>query len=123
MDRAFVDDPSFALELATLSDLVNIPLISPHLMANIAAASAIARAIQVSPQDISAALRDFKLDSHRIELILEKDGVSWVDDSKATNPHAAAAALATFDSVIWIVGGLLKGVDIAPLVKKYSARI
>ena len=123
VDRAFVDDPSVALELATISDIAQIPLISPHLMANIAAASAVVRALEIQPEFVAAGLRSFKLDAHRIELILEKDGIAWVDDSKATNPHAAAAALATFDSVIWIVGGLLKGVDIAPLVKKYSARV
>jgi UDP-N-acetylmuramoylalanine--D-glutamate ligase len=68
-------------------------------------------------------LQGFALDAHRIELVLEQDGIRWIDDSKATNPHAAAAALASFESVIWVVGGLLKGVDIAPLVEKYAARI
>jgi UDP-N-acetylmuramoylalanine--D-glutamate ligase len=68
-------------------------------------------------------LREFRLDAHRIELVLEKDGISWVDDSKATNPHAAAAALSTFDSVVWVVGGLLKGVDLAPLVERYAKKI
>jgi UDP-N-acetylmuramoylalanine--D-glutamate ligase len=123
VDRAFIDDPAEAQELATFSDLKKIPVISPHLMANIAAASAIARAVGVQPLEIQNALQGFALDAHRIELVLEQDGIRWVDDSKATNPHAAAAALASFESVIWIVGGLLKGVDIAPLVEKYSARI
>jgi len=123
VDRAFIDDPAEAQELATFSDLKMIPVISPHLMANIAAASAIARAVGVQPLEIQNALQGFALDAHRIELVLEQDGIRWVDDSKATNPHAAAAALASFESMIWIVGGLLKGVDIAPLVEKYSARI
>ena len=123
VDRAFIDDPAEAQELATFADLKKIPVISPHLMANIAAASAIARAVGVQPLEIQNALQGFVLDAHRIELILEQDGIRWIDDSKATNPHAAAAALASFDSVIWIVGGLLKGVDIAPLVEKYAARI
>jgi UDP-N-acetylmuramoylalanine--D-glutamate ligase len=123
VDRAFVDDPGVALELASLTDLRNISIVSPHLMANIAAAAAIARSVGVQPREISGALQNFKLDAHRIELILEKDGISWVDDSKATNPHAAAAALSAFESVIWIVGGLLKGVDINNLVARYSNRI
>jgi UDP-N-acetylmuramoylalanine--D-glutamate ligase len=93
------------------------------LISNIAAASAIARAAGVQPQEIASALREFRLDAHRIELVLEKDGISWVDDSKATNPHAAGAALATFDSVIWVVGGLLKGVDVAPLVERYAKKL
>ena len=123
IDRAFIDDPSVAEELATLDDLKHIALVSPHLISNIAAAAAIARAAGVQPQEISSALRVFRLDAHRIELVLEKDGISWVDDSKATNPHAAAAALATFDSVIWVVGGLLKGVDVSPLVERYAKKL
>jgi UDP-N-acetylmuramoylalanine--D-glutamate ligase len=123
IDRAFIDDPSVAEELATLDDLKHIALVSPHLISNIAAAAAIARAAGVQPQEIASALREFRLDAHRIELVLEKDGISWVDDSKATNPHAAAAALATFDSVIWVVGGLLKGVDVSPLVERYGKKI
>jgi len=123
IDRAFIDDPSVAEELATLDDLKHIALVSPHLISNIAAAAAIARAAGVQPQEIASALREFRLDAHRIELVLTKDDISWVDDSKATNPHAAAAALATFDSVIWVVGGLLKGVDVAPLVERYANRI
>lgn len=123
VDRAFIEDPSVAEELATFSDLKNISVISPHLMANVAAAAAIARAVGVQPIEIQKALQGFALDSHRIELVLEQDGIRWIDDSKATNPHAAAAALASFESVIWVVGGLLKGVDIAPLVEKYASRI
>ena len=123
VDRAFIEDPAVAEELATLEDLEKIPVIGPHLMANVAAAAAIARAVGVQSAEIKSALNGFVLDSHRIELVLEQDGIRWVDDSKATNPHATAAALATFESVIWIVGGLLKGVDIAPLVKKYAGRV
>ena len=123
VDRAFIDDPSVAEELATLEDLKHIALVSPHLISNIAAAAAIARAAGVQPEEIASALREFRLDAHRIELVLEKDNITWVDDSKATNPHAAAAALATFDSVIWVVGGLLKGVDVSPLVERYAKKI
>jgi len=123
VDRAFVEDASFALELASLEDLNNTILVSPHLMSNIAAAAALARAVGVEPNLISRALQEFKLDSHRIELVLAKDGISWVDDSKATNPHAAAAALSSFDSVVWIVGGLLKGVDISDLVSRYQSKV
>jgi UDP-N-acetylmuramoylalanine--D-glutamate ligase len=122
-DRAFVDDPAVALELASLSDLNSSIVLSPHLMANIAAAASLARAAGVQPHEIADALKDFELDAHRIQLVLEKDGISWVDDSKATNPHAAAAALASFDSVVWIVGGLLKGVDISDLVSRYSGKV
>ena len=123
VDRAFVDDPAVALELASLGDLNQGIIVSPHLMANIAAAACLARAAGVQPEEIASALRSFELDSHRIELVLRKDGIDWVDDSKATNPHAAAAALSSFDSVIWVVGGLLKGVDISDLVRRYSPKL
>jgi UDP-N-acetylmuramoylalanine--D-glutamate ligase len=46
-----------------------------------------------------------------------------VDDSKATNPHAAAASLNSFENIIWIAGGLLKGVDITPLIDEFKSRI
>lgn len=123
VDRAFVDDPSVALELASLSDLNSSIVLSPHLMSNIAAAASLARAAGVQPSEIATALQQFELDAHRIQLVFAKDGISWVDDSKATNPHAAAAALASFDSVVWVVGGLLKGVDISDLVSRYASKV
>jgi UDP-N-acetylmuramoylalanine--D-glutamate ligase len=123
VDRAFVDDASEALELATLNDLSESIIVSPHLMSNIAAAASLARAAGVQPAEIARALQEFQLDHHRIELVLRQDGIEWVDDSKATNPHAAAAALSSFDSVVWVVGGLLKGVDISDLVTRYSPKL
>ncbi|MEY4042453.1 MAG: hypothetical protein RL529_20 [Actinomycetota bacterium] len=124
VDRAFLDDrANNALEIATLEDLAQIGVLTPHLMANAAAATALARSAGVEPADIREAIRNFKLDAHRIELVAEANGVRWIDDSKATNPHAADASLASFESVVWIVGGLLKGVDISELVKKYAAKL
>lgn len=123
-DRAFLDDRgNSALEIATLDDLAQIGVLTPHLMANAAAATALARSYGVEPQDIKSALRNFRLDAHRIELVAERDGIRFIDDSKATNPHAAAASLNSFESIIWVVGGLLKGVDISDLVGKYATRL
>jgi UDP-N-acetylmuramoylalanine--D-glutamate ligase len=123
-DRAFLDDrANNAIEIATLEDLAEIGVLTPHLMANTAAASAMARSAGVDPADIRAAIRNFKLDAHRIELVVEANGVRWIDDSKATNPHAASASLASFERVVWVVGGLLKGVDINSLVKKYQSKL
>jgi UDP-N-acetylmuramoylalanine--D-glutamate ligase len=120
-DRAFLDDrANNAIEIATLEDLAEIGVLTPHLMANTAAATAMARSAGVEPADIRQAIRTFRLDAHRIELIAEANSIRWIDDSKATNPHAADASLASFDRVIWIVGGLLKGVDISDLVKKHQ---
>lgn len=123
-DRAFLDDrANNALELATLEDLSQIGVLTPHLMANAAAAAALARSAGVDPTDIREAIRNFKLDAHRIELVAEANGLRWIDDSKATNPHAADASLASFERVVWVVGGLLKGVDISNLVAKYAGKL
>ena len=123
-DRAFIQErATTAMPLATLDDLNQIGVVTPHLMANAAAAACLARAIGVSAEQISDAIRNFKMDAHRIELVCEANGVTWYDDSKATNPHAAAASLASFDRVVWVVGGLLKGVDIRPLVERFAKKL
>jgi UDP-N-acetylmuramoylalanine--D-glutamate ligase len=123
-DRAFLDDrANNALEIATLEDIGQIGVMTPHLMANVAAAAAMARSAGVEPDRIREAIRNFRLDAHRIELVAKADGVRWIDDSKATNPHAANASLASFDRVVWIVGGLLKGVDISSLVERHKASL
>lgn len=124
VDRAFLDERhSSALELATLDDLRSSGLGTPHGIANTLAAAALARAASIPPAAIRDAIRSFALDHHRTELIAEHDGVRFVDDSKATNAHAANAALASYESVVWIAGGLLKGVDPAALVKRHATRL
>lgn len=123
-DRAFIQErATTAMPLATLDDLSQIGVVTPHLMANVAAAACLARAIGVSAEQITEAIRNFQMDAHRIELVCESNGVAWYDDSKATNPHAAAASLASFDRVVWVVGGLLKGVDIRPLVETFAKKL
>ena len=123
-DRAYLDDrDKNALEIATLEDISEIGVMTPHLMANVAAATAMARSAGVEPDRIKHAIRNFTLDGHRIELVAEAGGIRWIDDSKATNPHAANASLASFERVVWIVGGLLKGVDISDLVERHKASL
>jgi UDP-N-acetylmuramoylalanine--D-glutamate ligase len=117
VDRAFLEDRhTSALELTTVEELREQGLAAPHMVANILAAAALARSLDVSQAAIRDALREFRLDPHRIEVVAVAGGVTWVDDSKATNPHAAASSLAAFPGAVWIVGGLLKGVDISDLV-------
>lgn len=123
-DRAFLEDRfDSAIELTTVTDLAAAGLAAPHIVANILAAAALARSFDVPPAAIRSALETFHLDAHRIEVVARNAGVSWIDDSKATNPHAADASLAAFDSVVWLVGGLLKGVDIDALVAKHVGRL
>ncbi|MDZ8162593.1 UDP-N-acetylmuramoyl-L-alanine--D-glutamate ligase [Microbacterium aquimaris] len=117
VDRAFVDDRrTSALELTTFADLDAQGLAAPHLVSNILAAAALARAVGAPPAAVRDALTTFALDPHRMQVVAVTDGVTWVDDSKATNPHAAHSSLAAYPGAVWVVGGLLKGVDISELV-------
>jgi UDP-N-acetylmuramoylalanine--D-glutamate ligase len=124
VDRAFHDDRHhFAVELATVDELHAVGLGAPHMVANVAAASALVRAFGLSADEVHDGLSTFVVDHHRTETIVIASDIMWVDDSKATNPHAASAALSSFPSVVWIVGGLLKGVDLGPLVAAHSSRL
>jgi UDP-N-acetylmuramoylalanine--D-glutamate ligase len=124
VDRAFLEERADkALEIATLDDFSGMGVLSPHLLSNIAAATALARSFGVPPAACRQALRNFRVSSHRIELVIEKDGVKYINDSKATNAHAASASLASFENSVWILGGQLKGVDISELIEKFAKRI
>jgi UDP-N-acetylmuramoylalanine--D-glutamate ligase len=124
VDRAFLDDRErSALELATLDDLAASGLSAPHSVANVLAAAALARAVGAPPVAIRDAIRAFRVDAHRTQVVAEADGILWVDDSKATNAHAADAALKAYDSVVWIAGGQLKGVEPDPLVAAHADRL
>jgi len=123
-DRAFIENrQAEALEISTLEDLSQIGVLTPHLMANVAAATTLARSFGVPAAIIREALRAFRMDAHRIELVSHRAGVDWINDSKATNPHAAAASLTSFESIIWIVGGVLKGVDLSDLISKFAPKL
>ncbi|MDF2442447.1 MAG: UDP-N-acetylmuramoylalanine--D-glutamate ligase, partial [Subtercola sp.] len=90
---------------------------------NILAASALARSMGVPVEAVRQALATFELDRHRIEQVATSGGITWVNDSKATNAHAADASLGAFESVVWIAGGLLKGVDVGPLVASRASKL
>ena len=124
-DRAFVEQRQrSAAELCTLDDLRgDAPSVAPHYLANALAAAALARAYGVGPLAVRDGLRAFRPDRHRIAEVATVRGVRWVNDSKATNTHAAAAALTSFDSVVWIAGGLLKGADVDSLVEEVASRL
>ena len=109
-----------ATELASVSDVVPF---APHNVANALAAAALARAYGVRPASVRDGLRAFRPDPHRIARVAEVAGVTYVDDSKATNPHAAAASLATYEAVVWIAGGLAKGASFDDLVRAAAPRL
>jgi UDP-N-acetylmuramoylalanine--D-glutamate ligase len=106
-----------------ICELTDIVPTVPHNVSNALAAAGLARAINVSHEDIQKALQAFRPGRHRIEVIHEADGVTWIDDSKATNPHATAASLMSHLSVVWIAGGLAKGADMDSLIERCGPRI
>ena len=120
-DRAFVDDrDKSAAELCQLSDLATP---APHFVANALAAAALARSHGVSTLAVREGLRAFRPDGHRIAEVAVVDEVRYVDDSKATNPHAARSSLQAYDPVVWVAGGLAKGASFDDLVQTVRGRL
>ena len=121
VDRAFEPQPrDSAAELAAVSD---VKPFAPHNIANALAAAALARAFGVPAKAVRDGLRGFRPDGHRIASAGRVGEVDYVDDSKATNPHAASASLAAYDSVVWIAGGLAKGAAFDDLVQRAAPRL
>ena len=90
---------------------------TPHDVTNALAASAAAVAAGATLDGVRTALRRFRGLPHRISLVGEDDGVRYFDDSKATDPHAALAAVRSFDSVVLLAGGRNKGLDLSVLAE------
>lgn len=120
VDRAFVADVQEAALIAELTEI--LPTV-PHHISNSLAAAGLASTVGVSREVIREALKSFKPGRHRAEEIAEFNGVKWIDDSKATNPHAAAASILSHFSVIWIAGGLAKGAEMKPLIERTWSRL
>jgi UDP-N-acetylmuramoylalanine--D-glutamate ligase len=121
VDRAFIEQRrDSALELAAVSD---VSPAAPHNIANALAAAALARAYGVPATAVRDGLRGVRLGAHKIETIAVHDQITFVDDSKATNPHAADAALRAFPSVVWIAGGQAKGTTFDELVTAHRSRL
>ncbi|MFJ6770399.1 UDP-N-acetylmuramoyl-L-alanine--D-glutamate ligase [Kitasatospora sp. NPDC091257] len=121
VDRAFVEDRAKnAAELGAVED-VNPP--APHNIANALAAAALARSYGVDPKAVREGLRAFRPDAHRIAEVGVVREVAYIDDSKATNTHAAAASLAAYRPIVWIAGGLAKGATFDDLVQGAVERL
>ncbi|GAA4588008.1 UDP-N-acetylmuramoyl-L-alanine--D-glutamate ligase [Planotetraspora phitsanulokensis] len=121
VDWAFVAGSAHeAEELATLAD-IRSP--APHNVSNALAAAALARAHGIPAAAVRRGLAGHVPDPHRIAHVASVAGVDYVDDSKATNPHAAAASLAARRSVVWIAGGQLKGAEVDDLVRQAASRL
>lgn len=121
VDRAFIEERrTAAQELCVISD---VPNASPANVANALAAAALARSFGVSAAAVREGLRSFTPAPHRIALVGEVDGVRYVDDSKATNTHAASTSLRAYEPVVWIAGGQAKGQSFDELVQQVAGRL
>ena len=88
-----------------------------------ATAAAVALVPDLQPSVIAQTLQSFKVAGHRGQQVAEARGIVAIDNSKATNPHAADSALAGHDSVIWVAGGQLKGAEVDDLVARHAHRL
>jgi len=122
VDRAYLENrASQAYELASFADIGNPA--PKHMVLNALAAAALVRAVGVEPAAVQAGLRTYEPEPHRIQSVAHFHDVLWVDDSKGTNPHATEAALASFDPIVWIAGGLAKGASYDDLVQQHRKRL
>jgi UDP-N-acetylmuramoylalanine--D-glutamate ligase len=121
VDRAFLPDRRrVAAELARVDE---VRPAAPHNVANALAAAALARAYGVAPTAVREGLRSFVPAGHRIAEVAEVDGIRFVDDSKATNAHAALTSLRAYESIVWVAGGLAKGQAFDDLVQQARSRL
>ena len=121
VDRAFVEQRrDSAMPLASLAD---VRPYAPHNVENALAAAALALSFGVPPQAVKQGLVDLVLGDHRIQTVAEVGGVRYVNDSKATNPHAAASSMRAFESIVWIAGGQAKGTTFDDLVRDYRGKL
>ncbi|WP_338401772.1 UDP-N-acetylmuramoyl-L-alanine--D-glutamate ligase [Flaviflexus huanghaiensis] len=116
-----------AHELFQLDDLAHlahgeVPL---HLLSDAMMAAGLVRAAGIEPSAVRSALRRFSMGEHRIETVAVTDGITWIDDSKATNAHAARASIRAQEdgSVVWIAGGVSKGAEFASLVADIAPKL
>jgi UDP-N-acetylmuramoylalanine--D-glutamate ligase len=123
--RGFAAVPGEArrVEFAADDPLPAEPLIpGAHNRENAAAATAAARAVGIGDDAIARALSTFPGVPHRLELVAERDGIRWVNDSKATNTAAARRALTAFEAPLHLIlGGSLKGESFDELAAAVAA--
>lgn len=116
IDRAFADG-------LALLPVESIPVPGPVGVLDALAAAALARSVGVPAEAIAAAVASFRVGRHRAEVVAVADGITYVDDSKATNPHAAEASVLAYPRVVWIAGGLLKGASVDAEVARMASRL
>ena len=122
VDRAFADEADGpARDGVAFFEASRVRPAGPAGQTDALAAAAMARAVGVSHRDIAAALDSFEVAAHRAAEVATKNGIAFVNDSKATNPHAARTSLLAGGMRVWIAGGLLKGASVDELVAEVSS--
>lgn len=121
VDGRLVDNAFASAQV--LADTAVIPVAGPVGVLDALGAAALARAADVPAEAIAEALSTFAVGRHRAEVVAVADGVRYVDDSKATNPHAAQASISAYPRVIWVAGGLLKGASVDETVAAVADRL
>ncbi|BBX69675.1 UDP-N-acetylmuramoyl-L-alanine--D-glutamate ligase [Mycolicibacterium psychrotolerans] len=121
VDGRLVDNAFASAQV--LADTAVIPVAGPVGVLDALGAAALARAADVPAESIAEALSTFAVGRHRAEVVAVADGVRYVDDSKATNPHAAQASISAYPRVIWVAGGLLKGASVDEMVAAVADRL
>ena len=99
-----------------------MPAMDAAYRVNLASAAVAAAEMGADPESVARVVGRFRHRAHRRKVVAEWAGVTWVDDSKATNPHAASAAIRCYPSVVLIAGGRNKGLDLAPVVASPNIR-
>lgn len=116
VDRAFAED-------LALLPVDSIPVPGPVGVLDALAAAALARSVDVPAEAIAEAIASFRVGRHRAEVVAVAGGITYVDDSKATNPHAAEASVLAYPRVVWVAGGLLKGASVDAEVARMAPRL
>jgi UDP-N-acetylmuramoylalanine--D-glutamate ligase len=112
-----------ALDLnGAVIDLGDLPSADAAFVVDVAAAAVVAGRLGAEPEAIVRAACSFLPAAHRREVVGEWNGVTWVDDSKATNPHAALAAIRAHGPVVLVAGGRNKGLDLGPIAEEPNVR-
>ncbi|HJU51396.1 MAG TPA: UDP-N-acetylmuramoyl-L-alanine--D-glutamate ligase [Acidimicrobiia bacterium] len=104
-------------------ELSSLPSTDPIILVDLAAAGVAALHRGARPEAVVEICRRFRPGANRRQLVGEVDGIAFVNDSKATNPHAALASIRSFPSVVLIAGGLAKGLDVSPLATAENVRM
>jgi UDP-N-acetylmuramoylalanine--D-glutamate ligase len=99
-----------------------LPELDGAYLSDLAIAGVMARRLGATASGIGSVIHSFSPGAHRRQLVGRWGGVQWINDSKATNPHAAVAAVSAYDSVILIAGGRNKGLDLSPMADVPSLR-